>query len=148
VSGSTAATVNSVDALDAAESLHTASALLSRALGRVLADIDLTWPQAMSLLLLHGHDGPVNATWLVSRLGLGRTAMTAVVDRLERHGWVQRRPDNRDRRAAVLQLTDEGRRVADHAAHIIDAAACRLAPLAHPPDGFDPVTTHMIARAG
>ena len=35
--------------------------------------------------------------------------MTSVVDRLERNGWVQRRPSPVDRRTADLVLTDSGR---------------------------------------
>jgi DNA-binding MarR family transcriptional regulator len=59
----------------------------------------------VSLLILREHSAPMNATQLVEELGLGRTAMTAVVDRLERRGWVQRKPHPKDRRVALLELT-------------------------------------------
>lgn len=96
-------------ALDAAMLLTQASALLARAGGRALDRWDVTWPQALSLLVLSQQESPISATRLVEQLGLGRTAMTSVVDRLERNGWVQRRPSPVDRRTADLVLTDPGR---------------------------------------
>ena len=95
--------------LEAAVLLSQAGALLARAGGRALAQWDVTWPQALSLLVLAEQETPISATRLVERLGLGRTAMTSVVDRLERNGWVQRRPSAVDRRTADLVLTESGR---------------------------------------
>jgi DNA-binding MarR family transcriptional regulator len=44
--------------------------------------------------------------------GLTSGAVTAMLDRLERVGLVQRRPDPSDRRRVLVQLTDKARRVA------------------------------------
>jgi len=96
-------------ALDAAVLLSQASALLARSGGRALSPWGVTWPQALSLLVLADQGAPISATRLVEQLGLGRTAMTSVVDRLERNGWVERRPSPVDRRTADLVLTDGGR---------------------------------------
>lgn len=96
-------------ALHAAVLLSQASALLARTGGRALAQWDVTWPQALSLLVLADQGHSISATRLVEFLGLGRTAMTSVVDRLERNGWVERRPSPVDRRTADLVLTDTGR---------------------------------------
>lgn len=95
-------------ALDAAVLLSQASALLARTGGRSLAPWGVTWPQALSLLVLTDQNAPISATRLVEHLGLGRTAMTSVVDRLERNGWVERRPSPVDRRTADLVLTAAG----------------------------------------
>jgi DNA-binding MarR family transcriptional regulator len=95
-------------ALDAAVRLSQASALLARTSGRALASWNVTWPQALSLLVLADQGAPISATRLVEHLGLGRTAMTSVVDRLERNGWVERRPSPVDRRTADLVLTESG----------------------------------------
>ena len=100
-------------ALNAAVILSQVSALLARAGGRSLDSWNVTWPQALSLLVLAEQDAPISATRLVEQLGLGRTAMTSVVDRLERNGWVQRRPSPVDRRTADLVLTDAGRELVD-----------------------------------
>ena len=96
-------------ALSTAVTLSQVSALLARAGGRVLDPWNVTWPQALSLIVLAEQGAPISATRLVEQLGLGRTAMTSVVDRLERNGWVQRRPSSVDRRTADLVLTDAGR---------------------------------------
>ena len=100
-------------ALNAAVLLSQVSALLARAGGRSLDPWNVTWPQALSLLVLAEQGEPISATRLVEQLGLGRTAMTSVVDRLERNGWVQRRPSPVDRRTADLVLTDAGRELVD-----------------------------------
>lgn len=43
------------------------------------------------------------------------TSVTNAVDRLEQAGLVERRPHESDRRAVLLALTDEGRRIAEEA---------------------------------
>ena len=48
--------------------------------------------------------------------------MTNAVDRLEAAGLVERQPHETDRRALVLALTDEGRRVADAATEALKKA--------------------------
>jgi MarR family transcriptional regulator, transcriptional regulator for hemolysin len=101
--------VSESSALEAAVLLSQASALLARSGGRALKPWDVTWPQALSLLVLADQGAPISATRLVEHLGLGRTAMTSVVDRLERNSWVERRPSPVDRRTADLVLTDTGR---------------------------------------
>jgi DNA-binding MarR family transcriptional regulator len=45
--------------------------------------------------------------------GLTSGAVTAMLDRLERLGLVQRRPDASDRRRVLVQLTDKARQIAD-----------------------------------
>lgn len=100
---------DSGSAMDCAILLSQASALFARAAGRALQAWQITWPQAMSLLVLEGQSDAISATRLVGQLGLGRTAMTSVVDRLERNGWVERRPSSLDRRTADLVITDGGR---------------------------------------
>jgi DNA-binding MarR family transcriptional regulator len=46
---------------------------------------------------------------LSTQLGIHRNVMVAVVDRLERHGLVNRLPHPRDRRAFAVTLTDKAR---------------------------------------
>lgn len=137
------AATNPADPAEAARALSTCVALLSRAAGRTLMPWNMTWPQAMSLLLLRAEDQPVNATRLVERLGLGRTAMTAVVDRLERRGWVERRPHARDRRVALLELTDDGRRIAEDARDALDRSFAEFMREAELPPSFDAVTRRL-----
>lgn len=99
--------------LETAMLLTRAEALMARALGRLLSDHAISWPQALSLFVLAEQSGPISATRLVEKLGLGRTAMTSVVDRLEKQGWVRRQPSPVDRRVANLVLTEHGCRMVE-----------------------------------
>ena len=48
---------------------------------------------------------------LAQSLGLDKTTMTSLLDRMESRGLVTRRTDSHDRRARIPELTGEGRRV-------------------------------------
>ncbi|MEV4318859.1 MarR family transcriptional regulator [Actinocrispum sp. NPDC049592] len=52
---------------------------------------------------------PVTQLALSTALGLDKTTMTAVLDRLESQGLIQRTPDPNDRRARIPVLTEAGR---------------------------------------
>jgi DNA-binding MarR family transcriptional regulator len=53
-------------------------------------------------------DGPKSAGTLSRATGLRPAATTALIDRLERKGWVERVPSNEDRRLVLVQMTEEG----------------------------------------
>jgi MarR family transcriptional regulator, 2-MHQ and catechol-resistance regulon repressor len=57
------------------------------------------------------HKGPLTITEIQAKVLLASGSMTAAVDRLERKGLVIRRATPSDRRAKVLELTPEGKRV-------------------------------------
>src|SRR5260370_430848 len=61
------------------------------------------------------HKGPLTITEIQGKVLLASGSMTAAVDRLEKKGLVVRRPAPIDRRAKVLDLTPEGRRVGEKA---------------------------------
>ena len=48
---------------------------------------------------------------LAQSLGLDKTTMTSLLDRMEARGLITRSTDSHDRRARIPELTDEGRRV-------------------------------------
>jgi DNA-binding MarR family transcriptional regulator len=52
-------------------------------------------------------DGPLTQRELGERLSLTSGAVTMLVDRLERGGWLRRRPHPTDRRAVLLELTEQ-----------------------------------------
>lgn len=58
------------------------------------------------------HKGPLTITELQSKVLLASGSMTAAVDRLERRGLLVRKASATDRRARVLELTSEGKRLA------------------------------------
>lgn len=51
--------------------------------------------------------GPLTQRDLGARLALSSGAVTMLVDRLERAGWVNRRPHPSDRRFVLLELTEQ-----------------------------------------
>jgi len=74
----------------------------------------LTLPQMHCLEIL-GAAGPLRMRELAERLGVTTGTLTALADRLEQAGCVERCPDPDDRRAVRLGLTPAGReRFAEH----------------------------------
>jgi DNA-binding MarR family transcriptional regulator len=68
-----------------------------------------TWP----VLHVLGRVGPCSAAHLADEIGIDRSGASRYADRLEESGLVQRTADPIDRRATLLSLTPEGRRVID-----------------------------------
>ncbi len=58
------------------------------------------------------YDGRLSAGQLSERSGLSPAAMTSLIDRLERKGYVRRVRDAADRRRVFVELTDAARRAA------------------------------------
>ena len=69
--------------------------------------------------LQHSHGG-LTPTELGRRLSLSSGAITALVDRLERDGRVERRPNPADRRSSVVLPLPEG--LEDAAQHLLPTA--------------------------
>lgn len=100
-----------------------------RAIGRVAeesvreAGICLTDFVALEALL---HKGPLTITEIQEKVGLASGSMTAAVDRLEKKGFIRRKPSDSDRRAKLLELTPDGRltvkRVFDHHVAMLESA--------------------------
>jgi MarR family 2-MHQ and catechol resistance regulon transcriptional repressor len=59
------------------------------------------------------HKGPLTITEIQSKVMLATGSMTAAVDRLERKGMLVRKNTPKDRRAKLLELTAEGKRVVE-----------------------------------
>lgn len=74
------------------------------------------------------HKGPLTITEIHSKVPLALGSMTAAVDRLEKKGLIIRTMARDDRRAKLLKLTPEGKRVVEqaftcHAAQLESAMA-------------------------
>jgi DNA-binding MarR family transcriptional regulator len=66
---------------------------------------------AENLVLCHvamAPDAALRMADLASTLGVAKSAVTKVVDRLETRGWLRRAPDTTDRRSVHAILTAEG----------------------------------------
>ena len=73
------------------------------------AGLCLTDFAALEALL---HKGSLTISEIQDKVLLASGSMTAAVDRLEKAGLVVRKSTSRDRRARIVQLTGEGKRVA------------------------------------
>ncbi|MEV5498866.1 MarR family transcriptional regulator [Nonomuraea fuscirosea] len=71
----------------------------------------LTSQQGQLLCVLMAQ--PYGMSELGAVLGLAKSSLTGLVDRSERNGLVQRRPDPQDSRAVRVALTRRGAKVAD-----------------------------------
>ena len=99
--------------------------VLQRRVSSDLAARDVTLPQFDVLATLRFGEG-VTQQELAGRLLVTKGNVCGVLDRLERLGWVERRPDPADRRANRLHLTPAGRRKVNdllpgHDALVLDA---------------------------
>ena len=63
----------------------------------------------MRALDIVGREGPIAPTELARRLGFTTGGITTVIDRLERAGYVVRRPSATDRRRLVIEISDSTR---------------------------------------
>lgn len=68
----------------------------------------LTVPQLMVLREITRHTEPSVAE-IAQGISLSKPTVTSILDRLERHGWIQRARSPRDRRRVILTLTSTGR---------------------------------------
>ena len=80
------------------------SVLISDLVAR-LVGLNSTDLECLDLLLLAG---PTTAGKLAEHTGLTSGATTAVIDRLERAGFVTRRRDQQDRRRVLVEIVDSG----------------------------------------
>lgn len=73
------------------------------------AGLCLTDFAALEALL---HKGPLTISEIQEKVMLASGSMTAAIDRLEKRGLVVRKSTSSDRRARIVQLTQEGKRIA------------------------------------
>ena len=70
--------------------------------------LDLTIDQLKSLIFIQ-NQGKISFNELARALGITRSNITGIADRLEQNGLVARRRNTSDRRIQYLVLTDKGR---------------------------------------
>jgi MarR family 2-MHQ and catechol resistance regulon transcriptional repressor len=112
-------------ALDTFIKLTRAVETLGSQLQKNLAEHELTLPQ-LGVLEALLHLGAMSQSELGRKLLRSNPNMTALLDTLERNGWIQRERSPEDRRVVVVSLTREGQRVIEKA---FPAHAARIAEL-------------------
>lgn len=98
--------------------LYDASRAVIRAYGPLLAELDLTYPQYLTMLVLWEAPGPVSVGELGRRLKLDSGTLTPLLKRLEQQGLVTRQRDTADERRVLIALTDDGSAMRARAASI------------------------------
>jgi len=93
---------------------------------RRLAELELTFPMAMTLRLL---DQPRPMRDLAEHLACDASYVTGIADRLEERGLVERLPDPHDRRIRRLSITAEGERCREQMSFALSDAASMLSAL-------------------
>jgi MarR family transcriptional regulator, transcriptional regulator for hemolysin len=82
--------------------------LLRRRFDQRARHLGLTRAQWQVLAHLHRNEG-INQIGLADLLDIEAITLCRTIDRMEEGGWVERRPDPKDRRARLLFLTDRAR---------------------------------------
>ncbi len=109
--------------------LYSASLAMTKLYKPLLADLGLTYPQYLALLVLWESDG-LRVSDLGSRLFLDSGTLTPLLKRLELSGLVRRQRSHEDERQVHIHLTDEGHALKARAAAvpgcILKATECSL----------------------
>ena len=79
----------------------------------MLKESELTATQAWVLSTLMEEEGVIQGD-LAQKLGIRAVTLGGLVDRLESKQWIERRPDEKDRRAKRIWLTPTGRKLEQH----------------------------------
>jgi DNA-binding MarR family transcriptional regulator len=126
------------DAMAAVTSIMRAQQILLAELDAVLRPHGLTFARYEALVLLtFSRQGALPMRVIGERLMVHPTSATNTIDRLERQGLVVRRPNPRDGRGKLAEITASGREVVSRATADLMAAEFGLA-------GFDPVQREQL----
>lgn len=97
--------------------LYAASRALTNAYRPVLAELGLTYPQYLVMIVLWEQDGRT-VRELVDRLRLDHGTLTPLLRRMETHGLVTRTRASSDERFVEIKLTEAGNDLRVHASRI------------------------------
>ena len=126
--------------------LYTASRAVTAEYRSLLAEVDLTFPQHLVMLVLW-EDEPVRVGDIGERLHLDSGTVSPLLKRLEALGLVERRRRADDERSVEISLTSKGRElrsvVEGVPAKVADATGLGTAGLADLRDRLRSMTEHM-----
>lgn len=105
--------------------LYAAAHAMSRAYRLTLGDLNLTYPQYLTLLALWEQDGQ-NVSELGARLRLDSGTLTPVLKRMEAAGLLVRARSRADEREVEVTLTERGRALREEAIGVRAGVVCRL----------------------
>jgi MarR family transcriptional regulator, organic hydroperoxide resistance regulator len=98
--------------------LYATTRAVTRVYADLLADLGLTYPQYLVMLVLWESPEPRSVGGLGERLRLDSGTLTPLLKRLESAGLVERRRDPDDERRVLVSTTDAGLALRDRAAGV------------------------------
>ncbi len=103
----------------------------------IAASVDMPQAAVTALAVLDGAGEALTPSQIADRVLVASATMTATLDLLERRGWIRRSPNPDDRRSVLVEITPDGRAVAD-----------RLLPGIHKLErsAFEALTKHERAQ--
>jgi DNA-binding MarR family transcriptional regulator len=90
--------------------IHQANRQASLCIDTLLADLALSAQEGQLLAFVAARDG-VPVTAIVRLLGVSKSTVTSILQRLEDSGLIRRRDNPEDARSALLLTTNKGRRL-------------------------------------
>lgn len=110
-------------AMAAVTSIMRAQQILLAQLDAILKPYELTFARYEALVLLtFSREGALPLSKMGERLMVHPTSVTNTIDRLERQGLVERRPNPADGRGRLAAITEQGRKVVEEATGDLMAA--------------------------
>lgn len=103
--------------------LYSAHLAMGKVYRRYLADLGLTYPQYLVMLVLWEHDG-LTVTALGDRLYLDSATLTPLLKRLQALGLLARDRAAHDQRQVLVTLTQAGRTLKSRALHVPASVMC------------------------
>ena len=92
---------------------RTGEALLGELDRRIAATFRISQAAATALAVIDGAGTPLTPSQVADRVLIASATMTATLDLLERRGWIRRVPNPADRRSVLIEITPDGRAIAD-----------------------------------
>ncbi|MGV0819077.1 MarR family winged helix-turn-helix transcriptional regulator [Martelella sp. AMO21009] len=105
--------------------IHDVSRLRRVCFDRELAPLGITRSQWWVLAFISRNDG-LQQTRLANELDVGKVALGSLIDRLQSGGFVERRPDDKDRRVKRVFLTEKARGLMSKIGKISDEFNARI----------------------
>jgi DNA-binding MarR family transcriptional regulator len=100
---------DTADGMTAVTSILRVHQLLTARADEILAPVELTFPRYEVLVVLYFNEDAVPLSYLATALQLHQASITNLVDKLEKQGYLERRPHPTDRRVRLAQITRTGR---------------------------------------
>ena len=104
---------------------HRVGRELTAAYRPILAELGLTYPQYLVMLVLWESDG-IGVGTIGERLALDSATLSPQLRRMEAAGLLRRIRDEDDERRVIIRLTEQGRTLEQHAAQVPQTLARHL----------------------